>query len=112
MKIQSFGLLLLILLTACASPASELAPTASPPEPSEISSPTETATATIVPAETHSPTPTPLTCWDEDGLLVEDSVPSQLLPEAIPLLIYLPPCYFSLPEAEFPTLYLIHGQSF
>jgi enterochelin esterase-like enzyme len=44
--------------------------------------------------------------------LVTDLVPSQLLPEDLPVLIYLPPCYFALPEAQYPTLYLIHGQSF
>ena len=110
MKIEWFGLLLLALLTACAPGAWQT--TTAPLEPSRTSSPTEVPTATQSPTETQMPTPTDLTCWDDGGILVEDQVPSQLLPEDIPVLIYLPPCYFALPEAEFPALYLIHGQSF
>jgi enterochelin esterase-like enzyme len=45
-------------------------------------------------------------------MLVEDQVPSNVLGEEIPLLIYLPPCFFQQPEEQFPVLYLIHGQSF
>jgi enterochelin esterase-like enzyme len=58
------------------------------------------------------PSPTPLICWEDVGILVSDQVPSNLLPEAIPVLIYLPPCFFQQPKEQFPVLYLIHGQKF
>ncbi|MEN8241737.1 MAG: alpha/beta hydrolase-fold protein [Chloroflexota bacterium] len=112
MRKQWLGLLLLGLLTACASVEEVDAVIPTPPKPGMTSSPTESPTATQAPTNTAAPSPTPLACWHEGGILVEDQVPSQLLPEATDMLVYLPPCYFALPEVEFPVLYLIHGQSF
>jgi enterochelin esterase-like enzyme len=106
-------LLLLGLLAACAPNVVTTAPTL---PPTETPSPTVTTqpgqTPTEVPAPTIPPTPTPLACWDDGGILVEDHVPSTLLPEPIVVLVYLPPCYRERPEAQYPTLYLIHGQNY
>jgi enterochelin esterase-like enzyme len=46
------------------------------------------------------------------GVLVEDSVVSDVLGQPVQLLIYIPPCYTQLADLSFPTLYLIHGQGF
>jgi enterochelin esterase-like enzyme len=105
------GLLLLCLLAACSADQGE--PTLAPTEthtPTFTASPTETLWPT--PSKTTVPTKTPLTCWENGGIIVDDQVPSDVLGEEIPLLIYLPPCFFQQPEEQFPVLYLIHGQNF
>ena len=106
-------LFLIIFLAACtASPAPTpgqptLTPTITvPPLPSL------TPWSTKTPRPTRTPTPTPLACWSMGGKLVEDLVPSSLLPAPIPVTIYLPTCFDQYPENRYPTLYLFHGQGY
>ena len=110
-----FLLAISILLSSCS-----LAPRIEEPPviPSLTSSatvpplPTVTPWSTKTPRPTKTATPTPLACWSQGGSLVADSVPSRLLPDPVAVLIYLPPCFAELTELDFPTLYLLHGQSF
>lgn len=107
-----------MLLSACslAAPTATPLPSQTPSAtvaPIPTLTPWSTKTPTITPTITLTPTPTatPPTCLMDGGTLVEDLIPSALLPEPIPVLIYLPPCYNQL-SAEIPTLYLFHGQTF
>jgi enterochelin esterase-like enzyme len=111
MRRMTFTLLLLCSLAACSPPSEQVVPTQTATAAATATtqpSPTPTESPTTTPA----PTATPLTCWEEGGVLVTEEVPSQLLPESIPMLVYLPPCFFARPGALYPTLYLIHGQGF
>lgn len=74
--------------------------------------PSPTSWSTKTPRPTQTPTATPLTCWQDGGQLVDIQVPSQYLPDPLNALVYLPPCYDAQPERTYPTLYLIHGQSY
>lgn len=56
--------------------------------------------------------PTPLTCWRRGGRTVTGSLSTKTLRLPLDYRIYLPPCYDFEPERRYPTLYLIHGQSF
>ena len=105
--------ILILLLAACTSPNGQ---SESPPTQTHTVTvpplPTTTSWATKTPRPTSTPTPTPLACWSKGGTLVEDEAPSELLPDSIKVLVYLPPCYDEIPEADYPSLYLFHGQSF
>jgi enterochelin esterase-like enzyme len=74
--------------------------------------PTSTTWATKTPRPTETPTATPLACWDDGGQVVEAEIPSAYQPVLLSFLVYLPPCYSQQPDRLYPTLYLIHGQSF
>ena len=78
--------------------------------PSPTSPPSPTVTATLWPSATASPTP--LTCWTKGGHIETGSLDTDLLRLPLEYRIYLPPCYDQQPERHYPTLYLIHGQSF
>ncbi len=110
---RKYLLILAILLTSCAqTPAPESGPPTRTPTITVPPLPTLTPWSTKTPRPTPTPTPTPLACWGLGGQLIEDQVPSDLLPEPIPVSIYLPPCYDQFPEQKTPTLYLFHGQGF
>jgi len=113
MRRMTFTFLLLGLLAACTPTPQPDAPT-DPPTALAAPSATilSTQATTELPAETISPSATPLTCWEDGGVLVTDVVPSQVLAGEIPLLVYLPPCFFAQPGKLYPALYLIHGQGF
>ena len=74
--------------------------------------PTITPWSTKTPLPTKTATPTPLACWGQGGTLVEDRVPSSLLPDPVQVLVYLPPCYQELTTTDYPSVYLFHGQTF
>ncbi|MGD2026171.1 MAG: alpha/beta hydrolase-fold protein [Anaerolineales bacterium] len=117
-----FLMILSILLAGCqllnpALPTQPLPPTRTstvtvPPIPTLTPWSTKTPTITPTPTNTFTPTPTPPACLKDGGTLVEDTVPTGLLREPVELLVYLPPCYAETPSAEYPALYLIHGQDF
>jgi len=65
-------------------------------------------TATSIP----SLTPTPMTCWAAGGRIEHGELASGLLRQPLAYTLYLPPCYDQLPHRHYPTLYLIHGQSY
>ena len=69
-----------------------------------------TATDAAAPADTPEPTDIPawLDCGDEAGALRTDQVKSAVLGLALPVQVYLPPCYDDAQYA-YPTLYLIQG---
>ncbi|MBN2554526.1 MAG: hypothetical protein JXA97_01185 [Anaerolineales bacterium] len=81
--------------------------------------PAKTATYTAVPSATPAPTLTPqpsLTptitplpaCFIEPGRIIRTTYPGFVVDEAVPVIIYLPPCYDEI-ERRYPALYLLHG---
>lgn len=113
MRREWIAILAFSLLAACAPNTREAAPTpaltaaaSSFPNPSAAQNEDPTSQPTSQPSAVTS------VCWQAGGVLVEDYVPSELLPEPILVLVYLPPCYLEQPEAHYPALYLIHGQNF
>ncbi|MBL7163704.1 MAG: hypothetical protein ISS57_13980 [Anaerolineales bacterium] len=118
----SIGLTICLGLGACtltASPAqvsvgsSTPGMTASPTATNNIS-PSATATPRQEISATPAPTlaPTPLTCWDEGGLIENQQLKTDLFPDPLVFRVYLPPCYDQEPEREYPLLYLLHGQTY
>jgi len=124
---------LLILSSACASPAvraypppqatASLAPPTStrikrsstptpainPTPPNDSASPTATPT---VPVPTPTPTIDLSACLAAGGRMERHRPRTELLPQALEYRIYLPPCYDQQPDRHYPVLYLIHGQSY
>ncbi|PKO01149.1 MAG: hypothetical protein CVU42_01505 [Chloroflexi bacterium HGW-Chloroflexi-4] len=80
------------------------------PGPSATATLTETPTATATATATSTPTETatPLPCTETAGTVEKLSVASNALGVALPVSIYLPPCYN--PAGNYPVLYLLHGQ--
>ncbi len=68
------------------------------------------ATLTAVP--TVSPTAAPVGCTDSRGRFEFIEVPSDLMNYPLEARVYLPPCYDTELETEYPVLYFLHGQSF
>ncbi len=89
-------------LLAC-SPPEPPAATSTPPPPTPAPLPTATATASPIPSLT------PMTCLSRPGRIengaLETTPPQEFL-------IYLPPCYDEKPDERYPTLYLLHGQTY
>ncbi len=67
---------------------------------------------TFTPTPLPSPTPTSLACWRNGGRFESGSLETELLRKPFEYRVYLPPCYDELAEQSYPTLYLIHGQSY
>lgn len=125
-----FGLIIgvCLLMTACnsnrstavyseavASPAS---PKATCP-PCRITEATSTQlfssiseTTNQLPTAFLDTTPTPSSCLEAGGRLEKGALDTNLLRQPLEYSIYLPPCYDQQPHRRYPTLYLIHGQSF
>ena len=91
-------------------------PTPAPSEMAQIPTNQPVSSATPTPANTStplpSPTPTSLACWAAGGRFESGSLETELLRHPLEYRIYLPPCYDALAEQTYPTLYLIHGQSY
>jgi len=79
-----------------------------PATPSVI--PTRALTPTPSPTLTPSLTPTPV-CTDKYGRVEVMTYPGFVLPEQIPVRVYLPPCY-AHGDQRYPVLYLLHGFPF
>jgi enterochelin esterase-like enzyme len=88
------------------------APAASLPPATPTGVPT--ASANLLPDSTPASTLalTPLPCWSEGGRIETGSLPIDLLPDPLEFRVYLPPCYAAQPDRRYPSLYLIHGQSY
>ena len=72
-------------------------------------------TSTIIPITTSpsiTPTPARFTCWQQGGQISEEYISSELLPNQLEFMLYVPPCYRQQPDRHYPVLYLIHGRSF
>jgi enterochelin esterase-like enzyme len=69
-----------------------------------------TSVPTLLPSPTI--TSTPLPCKEEKGKVVDQVVPTKLLSLPVKLKIYLPPCYNSDLQANYPVLYMLHGQTY
>lgn len=66
-----------------------------------------TATKTRIP-----PTSTPVPCISDEGSIEIQQINSNILTDPLIYRIYLPPCYDQQPELNYPSLYLLHGQTF
>jgi enterochelin esterase-like enzyme len=125
------SLLCAALLTGCLSPVtpSITTATATSPHPASkaTSFPTPSATQTFTSTPTYvaqtplataanlsnpNPTTTRLSCLDENGRYDTGEIESDLLRQPLAYRVYLPPCYDAEPTRRYPTLYLIHGQSY
>lgn len=105
MSILKISLILMVGLSSCSlqNPQNENidAPTSQP-------SPTPQAK---IQTEVPLITPTTAPCTATKGTVIERDVPSTLLPEPIPIKIYLPPCYDTNSDAQYSVLYMLHGQT-
>jgi enterochelin esterase-like enzyme len=98
--------LISLLMGACS--AGLPSPTNSPTQvASSTSVGTPTQESTAVSTETPSPSPTPV-CEETSGRIVAMTYPGGVVDEAIPLRIYLPPCY-GWDATRYPVLYVLHG---
>lgn len=124
--------MIVIFLTACNFSGGAVSPPAPSQIPdtalpaSETPAPILTRTAAVTETPTSQPsqtplpmvtlaptdTPSPLACLAEGGKVFDSQIDSGQLPQPLTFRIYLPPCYDQLPDQYYPTLYLIHGQSF
>jgi enterochelin esterase-like enzyme len=61
-----------------------------------------------------TPTETPYVCQQEQGQVTRHEAGDPNDPDQPPLTytIYTPPCFAEIPDATYPVLYIIHGQSF
>ncbi len=73
--------------------------------------PTESS-PTPSPSLTPAHTPAALPCWSEGGSVEAAQVESTRLSKPLNFVVYLPPCYTQQPERDYPTLYLLHGQTY
>jgi enterochelin esterase-like enzyme len=105
---------------AASSPLGSSAPSQDPPTRQPTApQPTATSlpTAAPTPAPTLTPTGTPtieseLTiadCNEKQGHIEPGQLDSDLLPEPLVFLVYLPPCYSTNPDPRYPVLYMLHG---
>jgi predicted alpha/beta superfamily hydrolase len=102
-KLISFLLTLLTGLSACSPP--------NRPTPTLAHLPlTISPTAEAVPTPLPTPTVTPLACLNQPGRVEEGILDSTDPPQEF--LIYLPPCYDEKTDQRYPTLYLLHGQTY
>lgn len=70
-------------------------------------------TPTPTPKPTVKPSPTPrLGCEASSGSIVNELVDEEGFAKPMEVNVYLPPCYSENHPGGYPTLYLIHGQSF
>jgi len=112
--------LVALLLTACSPSQESEANTGTETLPSSAQKATSTQTATSPPRSTASPTPdrallatqTAAACLKKGGEIEEQELLSEILPNELAFRIYTPPCYLQQQSQNYPTLYLIHGQSF
>jgi len=95
-----FGLLLGVLLMACAAGAP--AATAAT-QPSATLAPTQ---------ELPTPTATPAGCTETQGHFEYQEIQTTLMTHPLSFRVYLPVCYDAQGEYEYPVLYFLHGQSF
>jgi enterochelin esterase-like enzyme len=67
-------------------------------------------------SRTQAPTPTSVNtgpaCRERSGRFETGELKSSLLRDPLEYRVYLPPCYGTDPQARYPVLYLIHGQSY
>ena len=90
--------------TPTPTPTPKPLPTASPLAPS----PTTARSRTPAPTSTIAA----VTCREDHGRVLAESLNSANLPFTLAVNVYLPPCYQPDPAAPYPLLVLLHGQSY
>lgn len=108
----AFVLALLATLSACV-PLNEPVPTPTAP----VKTPTLIYTPSPAPSTTATsvlptPTPTQRACLFAPGLTPKGIIETAQLAKPMTYFVYLPPCYLETPEAHYPVLYLLHGQTY
>ncbi len=107
------SILLTLSLPACAplTKTAESAPTPTPSITSTQIDPTRTASITpdsVTQISTETTIPT-AACLETKGEVVSQSFYSERLSNDIHFYIYLPPCYHTLTDQRYPSIYLLHG---
>ena len=109
------ALALLAALSACL-PFNGPIPTPTPPAKtptltpvSVMATPLVTATLPLVPSTTDTPPPA---CLGDPGRVLNGVINSALLAKPMTYRVYLPPCYADGTETHYPTLYMLHGQTY
>lgn len=100
-----------LLLAACQGLAQPLQR-----QPTQTFTPFQAASPTPRPTLTRTPTPvpspTPLPCTNQAGRIEIHEVVFTPTDPPLGFRVYLPPCYESNPQARYPVLYMIHGQTY
>lgn len=104
------ALALLLVLAACANNPQATAISGVSPSPVPITPTSEPPT----PTEAPSPTPTlpPAGCPETHGHIEITDFTTDLVPRPVEVRVYFPPCYDPQPEARYPVLIMIHGQTY
>ncbi len=108
-KIGLCGLLLILLVSGCQTageqPVASVTPRAS--QPTQKTPTPHNSVATVSP----SATPVATGCDESVGILLEESLDSNLLKEKLEFKVYLPPCYDFDQQQHYSVLYMLHGQT-
>lgn len=75
-----------------------------------FSAQTSSPAAELTPTPDLTPNPEP--CRETRGQYEFHQIQTRWMTHPLEFRVYLPPCYAHDPEARFPVLYLLHGQSF
>ena len=84
-------------------------PTVLPALPSQISMGQLPAP---LPETPQTLTPTPVSCLQGNGEIINREIPSTFLKQPLKVRIYLPPCFSTTPAQPYPLLILLHGSIF
>lgn len=107
-----FALALFAGLSAC-TPSTPLAPSVTVSVKTPTITPIAATRTPIPPSATPSPSPTPtVDCSIVPGLIVKGIIQTTLLPKPMTYRVYLPPCYLEKPDLRYPTLFMLHGQTY
>ena len=81
-------------------------------QPKPVDLPGQTPAPTALSTDMPEPTHTPVPCVETRGRFEFHKFQTTVMTHPLEFRVYLPPCYDFDPERQYPTLYLLHGQSF
>ncbi len=81
-------------------------------QPAALNLPVETPEPVIIPRETSEPTQTAIPCLETRGRFEFHEIQTTVMTHPLQFRVYLPACYDNDPKRQYPSLYLLHGQSF
>ena len=81
-------------------------------QPNPVGLPVESTEPAAVTTPTSEPTPTPVPCLETRGRFEFHEIQTTVMTHPLEIRVYLPACYDFDPDRHYPTLYLLHGQSF
>ncbi len=106
-------LLLLITLNSAACTPNNISSTKEYDTIPAISESPKSTTTTAPSSLQDAPSPTStLDCLASGGKILNDHFESELLGTIIEFMVYLPPCYHTNLQQDYPVVYLMHGLSY